>query len=216
MQIEIEHYCKTIKGTTVLDDISLSMASGRCYGLQGKNGSGKTMLLRAIAGLIFPSSGFVSIDGSKVGSDIEFPESLGLLIETPSFPGRYTGLKNLQMLATLRGIADDEGICQALVAVGLDPGDKRPFRKYSLGMRQRLGIANAIMEKPSLLLLDEPINALDPTGVAAVEAIVESAKSRGAIVVVACHDSQELELLADEIVTMAEGRIVSQKQVPHD
>ncbi len=212
MRIEVSHYTKVIKGVTVLDDVNLAFEPGTCYGLRGKNGSGKTMLLRAIAGLLFPTSGGVFVNGKKLGKDIDFPASVGLLIETPSFLPRYTGFKNLQLLAGLRGIASDDDIAEALRRVGLDPGDKRVFRKYSLGMQQRLGIACAIMEHPDLILLDEPINALDPSGVACVETIVGEEKERGAIVVVACHDAEELDLLADEIFVMAEGRLASCEQ----
>lgn len=212
MRVEISHYTKVIKGITVLDDVNLALEPGTCYGLRGKNGSGKTMLLRAIAGLLFPTSGGVFVDGKKLGKDIDFPDSVGLLIEIPSFLPRYSGFKNLQLLAGLRGIASDDDVAEALRRVGLDPDDKRPYRKYSLGMQQRLGIACAIMEHPDLILLDEPINALDPSGVARVETIVHDERERGAIVVVACHDAEELDLLADEIFVMAEGRLISREK----
>lgn len=212
MRVEISHYTKAIKGITVLDDVNLILEPGTCYGLRGKNGSGKTMLMRAIAGLLFPTSGGVFVDGKKLGKDIDFPASVGLLIETPSFLPRYAGFKNLQLLAGLRGVAGGDDIAEALRRVGLDSDDKRPYRKYSLGMQQRLGIACAIMEHPDLILLDEPINALDPSGVARVETIVREEKERGAIVVVACHDAEELDLLADEIFVMAEGRLISREK----
>lgn len=212
MRVEISHYTKVIKDITVLDDVNLTLEPGTCYGLRGKNGSGKTMLLRAIAGLLFPTSGGVFVDGKKLGKDIDFPASVGLLIETPSFLPRYSGFKNLQLLAGLRGIASDEDVAEALRCVGLDLDDKRPYRKYSLGMQQCLGIACAIMEHPGLILLDEPINALDPSGVACVETIVREERERGAIIVVACHDAEELDLLADEIFVMAEGRLISREK----
>lgn len=212
MRVEISHYTKAIKGITVLDDVNLTLEPGTCYGLRGKNGSGKTMLMRAIAGLLFPTSGGVFVDGKKLGKDIDFPASVGLLIETPSFLPRYAGFKNLQLLAGLRRVAGGDDIAEALRRVGLDSDDKRPYRKYSLGMQQRLGIACAIMEHPDLILLDEPINALDPSGVARVETIVREEKERGAIVVVACHDAEELDLLADEIFVMAEGRLTSHEK----
>ncbi len=212
MRIEVSHYTKAIKGVTVLDDVNLTLESGTCYGLRGKNGSGKTMLLRAIAGLLFATSGGVFVDGKKLGKDVDFPSSVGLLIETPSFLPRCTGFKNLQLLAGLRGIASDDDIAEALQRVGLDPTDKRSYRKYSLGMQQRLGIACAVMEHPDLIILDEPINALDPSGVERVEAIVREEKERGAIVVAACHDAEELNLLADEIFVMAEGHLISSEK----
>lgn len=216
MKVEVESYTKSIKGAVVLDRVSCSFESGVCYGLNGKNGSGKTMLLRAVAGLIFPSSGRVTFDGKVLGRDVSFPDSMGLLIESPSFIPRYTGLKNLELLASLRNKASEADIKAALESVGLDPADKRHYRKYSLGMKQRLGIACAFMESPDLILLDEPINALDPSGVECVERLVHKAKERGAIVVVACHDADELRVLADEIITMAEGRIIKRSEVRHE
>lgn len=216
MYVEVDSYCKTIKGVPVLDNITYSFKRGRVYGLRGKNGSGKTMLLRALSGLIFPTSGSVTIDGKRLGKDISFPESVGLLIENPSFISKYTGVKNLELLASLTGTIGSAEVREALSRVGLDPDDKRHYRKYSLGMKQRLGIACAIMEKPKILLLDEPINALDPTGTEQVELILDDAKRSGAFVVVACHDNDELKLLADEILTLAEGRIISSEVVDRE
>ncbi|AEB06497.1 ABC transporter related protein [Coriobacterium glomerans PW2] len=216
MYIEVDSYCKSIKGVTVLENISCGFERGRVYGLRGKNGSGKTMLLRALSGLIFPTSGCVRIGGKRLGKDMPFPESIGLLIENPSFLAKYTGAKNLELIAGLRGVIGREEIARAMRSVGLDPDDKRHYRKYSLGMKQRLGIACAIMEKPDILLLDEPINALDPTGVAQVEQVLARARERGAVAIVACHDMEELRLLADEILTLAEGRITDSEVVSHE
>lgn len=212
MSIHVCSYTKTIKGITVLDGITCSFEPGRVYGLQGKNGSGKTMLLRAISGLILPTSGYVSIDGKVVGEDMAFPPSIGLLIETPSFIARYTGMKNLELLATLKGKASASRIREVLEQVGLDPADKRPYRKYSLGMNQRLGIACAVMEEPDIVLLDEPFNALDPSGVAGVKDVIGHMRERGATIIVACHDADELLSVSDEIITLAEGRIIVQER----
>ena len=208
MKVQVNDVTKTIKGATVLDSITLSLEGGRVYGLRGKNGSGKTMLMRAIAGLIRPTVGKVIIDGHPLSRG-EFPPNTGIMIENPAFVGKYTGFRNLKYLAGIRNIIDAEEIERVLTAVGLDPQDKRTFRKYSLGMKQRLGIAGAIMEAPELLLLDEPTNALDPSGVEMVQKIVEQQKQRGALVVMACHDTHELDELADEIYLMAEGRIIN-------
>lgn len=213
MSIHVCSYTKTIKGITVLDGITCSFEPGRVYGLQGKNGSGKTMLLRAISGLILPTSGYVSIDGKVVGEDMVFPPSIGLLIENPSFIARYTGMKNLELLATLKGKASASRIREVLEQVGLDPADKRPYRKYSLGMKQRLGIACAVMEGPDIVLLDEPLNALDPSGISCVKRVLDDMRGRGATIVVACHDADELRQISDEILTLAEGGIVAQEQV---
>lgn len=215
MYVEVKSYSKVVKGASVLNDVTCSFERGRVYGLQGKNGSGKTMLLRALSGLIFPTSGCVEIDGKRLGTDISFPESLGLLIESPAFIEKYTGLKNLELIASLKRVAGRKEVCEALHRIGLDASDKRHYRKYSLGMKQRLGIACAIMEKPDILLLDEPLNALDPSGVECVEKILDEEKQRGALVVVACHDADELRLLADEIFTLEGGRIVSSEVVPY-
>lgn len=207
MKIEVKGLSKTIKGATVLDGIDLALEGGRVYGLRGKNGSGKTMLMRAMAGLIRPTAGEVVINGLPLAPGA-FPPSVGIMIENPAFVGKYTGFRNLKYLAGIRNEIGDEEIERVLEEVGLDPHDKRTFKKYSLGMKQRLGIACAVMENPDLLLLDEPINALDPAGVEMVQRLVARQKERGALVVIACHDAQELDGLSDEIYLMAEGRIV--------
>lgn len=207
MQLQINHLTKTIKRATVLKDISLTLESGKVYGLRGKNGSGKTMLMRCICGLIVPTGGSILIDGEQLGKDISFPRSVGALIENPAFLSNYTGFKNLKILASIQERIGDQQIKEAIAQVGLDPEDSRKYRKYSLGMKQRLGIAAAVMEQPDLVVLDEPINALDEKGVDLVREILRGLKARGALVIVACHDKEELELLSDEIYTMEDGRI---------
>ena len=154
-EIKIESLSKSIKGALILNNVSLVLNSGNIYGLRGKNGSGKTMLMRAIAGLLIPDSGTVTINGKVLHKDISFPESIGILIENPSFLPQYTGFKNLKLLASLTGGITDEDIRTALEHVGLDPDDKRTYRKYSLGMKQRLGVAQSILHKPKLLILEE-------------------------------------------------------------
>lgn len=208
MFIEITSLTKIIHKTAVLNSISLRLESGKIYGLRGKNGSGKTMLMRAICGLIEPTKGTVNINGDILGKDISFPKSVGALIENPSFLSGYTGLKNLQILASIQNRITEEQIEDTLKAVGLDPGDTRKYRKYSLGMKQRLGIAAAIMEKPDLIILDEPINALDEKGVELAQRILHDEKQRGALIIVACHDREELDALSDEIYTIDDGRII--------
>lgn len=207
MKMEVKGLSKSIRGATVLDGIDLSLEGGRVYGLRGKNGSGKTMLMRAMAGLIRPTKGEIAVNGRPLSLG-EFPPSVGIMIENPAFVQKYTGLRNLKYLAGIRNEIADQEIKQALVEVGLDPCDRRTFKKYSLGMKQRLGIACAVMEEPDLLLLDEPINALDPAGVEMVQGLITRQRARGALVVVACHDAEELADLSDEIFLMAEGRIV--------
>lgn len=207
MRIEIRNISKKIGQAEVLKNINLLFEGGKIYGLRGKNGSGKTMLMRAICGLITVSQGEIIIDGKKLGRDMSFPESVGVLIENPSFIDNFSGYKNLKILADINHIIGESEIRNVIQIVGLDPDDKKKFKKYSLGMKQRLGIAAAIMEKPKLLLLDEPINALDEKGVADIREILVRLKDENRIIIVACHDREELELLSDEIIEMAEERL---------
>lgn len=209
MKIEIHDYTKVIRGVTILDNVNLTLESGKCYGLKGKNGSGKTMLMRAVCGLIQPTKGTVTIDGEVLGKDISFPRSVGVLIENPAFIANYTGYKNLELLASIQHRIGKEKIRETILEVGLDPDDKRKYRKYSLGMKQKLGIASAFMEDPDIIILDEPINAIDESGVKKVKDMIQRAKERGAILITACHDAEELELLSDEIIHISEGRVVN-------
>lgn len=206
--IKLENVSKNIKDRIVLDHINFTFEDGKVYGLKGINGSGKTMLMRLIAGLIFPSDGKIFVSGKELGRDISFPESIGLLLENPVFLDRYTGLDNLKLLAELSGSVDVEKLKQILIKVGLDPDDKRKYRKYSLGMKQRLGIAAAIMDEPSILLLDEPINALDEDGVELFTKIMNEEKERGTLIILSCHEEMRLWEYADVIVFMKDGKIV--------
>jgi len=207
MNIRIDNATKFIRGALILDKVNITFESGKIYGLQGPNGSGKTMLMRLIGGLIRPSSGNVYIDNDKLGQAYDFPKSMGLLIENPSFLPNYTGLKNLELLANIKGNADLAQLRQTILDVGLNPDDKRKYRKYSLGMKQRLGIAAAIMEKPDLILIDEPTNALDDAGIEQICALIRRERDRGALIVMACHDAKILEDLSDEIYTIYEGKV---------
>lgn len=210
MQVELRHLTKKIKGVTVLADISYAFQGGCIYGLSGKNGCGKTMMMRSIAGLIYPSSGSVLIDGKELGKDISFPESLGLLIENPAFLASYTGFENLRILAKVQGDVSDEEIRNTLQKVGLDPEDKRKYYKYSLGMRQRLGIAAAIMGEPKVILLDEPINAIDADGVNEIRDVVRGLVHEDRVIIIACHDKEEMDYMADTVIQMSEGHIVGE------
>lgn len=205
--IEIINYTKVIRKATVLKNINLRLESGRVYGLSGKNGSGKTMLMRAICGLIRPTEGKVVIDCEVLGETLSFPPSVGVLIENPDFLEGRTALSNLKLLASIKNIASESDIKASLSAVGLDPFDKRKYRKFSLGMKQKLGIAAAIMENPKILILDEPLNALDADGVERVRKILRHFKEQGSTVILACHDRAELELLSDEIIKIESGEI---------
>ena len=208
MKIEVKDYTKIIKGITILDNINITFESGKCYGLKGKNGSGKTMLMRAVSGLITATKGAVIIDGETLGKEISFPRSIGVLIENPACIANYTGYKNLELLACIQNRIGKEEIQKTMEDVGLEPDDKRKYRKYSLGMKQKLGIASAFMEKPDIIILDEPINAIDEAGVIKVKKMIQEAKNRGAVIITACHDAEELQELSDEIIQIAEGRIV--------
>ncbi|MBQ1682046.1 MULTISPECIES: ATP-binding cassette domain-containing protein [Agathobacter] len=208
MKVELKNVTKIIQKNEVLKGINLTFEGGKIYGLRGKNGSGKTMLMRAISGLITLTDGEIIIDGKRLGKDMSFPESIGILLENPSFIDNYSGYQNLKALADMNHLISEDEIRKTIQMVGLDPNDKKKYKKYSLGMKQRLGIAAAIMEKPNLLLLDEPINAIDEKGVEQIRKILFDLKSEDRIIIVACHDREELNLLADEIIELQEGYIL--------
>lgn len=208
MKVELKNVTKIIQKNEVLKGINLTFEGGKIYGLRGKNGSGKTMLMRAISGLITLTDGEIIIDGKRLGKDMSFPESIGILLENPSFIDNYSGYQNLKALADMNHLSSEDEIRKTIQMVGLDPNDKKKYKKYSLGMKQRLGIAAAIMEKPNLLLLDEPINAIDEKGVEQIRKILFDLKSEDRIIIVACHDREELNLLADEIIELQEGYIL--------
>lgn len=208
MYMELSGIGKNIRKTTVLHDINLRLEGGKAYGLRGKNGCGKTMLMRVMSGLIKPTYGKVVINGRELWKDMTFPDSIGVLIENPSFIDGYTGYKNLKMLADIKGEIGEQEVREAMEKTGLDSYDKRKYRKYSLGMKQKLGIACAFMEHPDIVIMDEPINAIDSNGVELVRKIMDELKSEGRIIVIACHDAEEMEQLADEIFVMEDGTIV--------
>ena len=195
MNITLNKVTKVIGGNTVTDNVNISMKSGVIYGLRGYNGCGKTMLMRLIAGLIIPTKGVIKYDNKTLGKDMDFPESMGILIENPAFLGGLSGFDNLKLLASIKGTINDETIKKTIRRVGLDPDDKKKYRKYSLGMKQRLGIASAIMESPELIILDEPTNE----------------KERGALIIITCHDHSLLEEISDVVYTVENGRIVKEQ-----
>lgn len=212
MVIQVENVSKIIKGNMVIDCVSAEFSSGKVYGLQGINGSGKTMLMRLISGLIYPTEGRIVIDGKILGKEIAFPESIGILIENPAFLDNYSGFANLKLLASIQNKIDDEQIYKTLEWVGLEPDSRKKYKKYSLGMKQKLGIAGAVMEKPELLILDEPANALDKEGIERLKKIVQEEKERGALIILSCHDSALLEAMADVIYSMENGRLLKQEE----
>lgn len=205
--IEITDLVKDIKGKRIIDHVNLHLESGKITGLKGVNGSGKTMLMRLVCGLITPTSGSIVINGKRLGKDITFPESVGILIENPAFLDAYSGFDNLKLLASIKHRVGPEEIRQTIARVGLDPDDKKKYRKYSLGMKQRLGIAAAVMEEPDIIILDEPTNALDSDGVAMLKEILHDQRERGALVLISCHDLPTLQELSDEIYLMESGAL---------
>lgn len=209
MKILLDHVAKTMKGVDVLTDISMILNSGKIFGFRGVNGSGKTMLMRVISGLVRPTKGTVTIDGKVLGKDLSFPPSVGALIENPAFLGGCSGFENLKILASIRNRVSSDEIRETITRVGLDPENKKAFKKYSLGMKQRLGIAAAVLERPDLILLDEPTNALDEDGAAMVQRVIQEERERGALIILSCHDPRVLSSLADEIYHIQEGRLVS-------
>ena len=214
--VRLEDYCKSFKSAEVLKNINLTLESGKVIGLKGKNGSGKTMLMRAISGLILPTSGKVYINDKELGRHISFPPSIGILIENPSFISNYTGFKNLKILASIQNRISDDEIRDAIRKVGLDPDDKRTFKKYSLGMKQRLGIAAAIMERPDIVILDEPINALDEAGAGLIKGLLDELKANGSLIIISCHDTEELNYLSDEIYEIYDGEITGHIEHPDE
>lgn len=213
MVIEIKDISKKIGDQSVLNHISLHLESGHVYGLKGRNGSGKTMLMRAVCGLIRLTEGEIEIDGEILRKDITFPGSVGVLIETPGFINNFSGYDNLQMITSIKEIVSNERVKETMELLGLDPADKKPFRKYSLGMKQKLGIAAAIVENPKLVILDEPTNALDEKSRQTFKEILGALREEGALVLLSCHDSEDLLELSDQIIEIQEGRVVSQWNV---
>lgn len=207
MTIEVKSVTKVLRKITVLEDVNLILESGTIYGLRGVNGSGKTMLMRLMAGLIRPTKGKVLLDGRRLGKELSFPSDMGMLIENPAFLDGYTAAQNLRLLAGIRKKVGEERIREILEQVGLGWEDKRKYRQFSLGMKQRLGIAGAVLEHPQLLLIDEPTNALDTDGVEMVQELLLEEKKRGALIVLACHDFSILQSLSDVLYSVKEGRV---------
>lgn len=208
--IQLENISKKIKGNQVLDNISYTFEKGKVYGLYGINGSGKTMLLRAISGLLRMDSGKVIINGETLGETISFPPNTGIVIENMELLPEYSARKNLEILSKIKKTATDKDIVNALTRVGLDPDSDKKVKKFSLGMKQRLNIAQAVFERQEIILLDEPTNALDEAGVNLIYLIVKEEKERGATVIVSTHHKEDLRELCDTILKISEGKIVEE------
>ena len=200
--IEVQNVTLQIKGKTILSDANLTMEEGRIYGLVGNNGSGKTMLMKCICGFVLPTKGAVLSNGKKIGKDMDYLQDAGVIIETPGFISYYSGLKNLKLLAGLNGKKDTAHLSRVMELCGLDPGLRLPVRKYSLGMRQRLGIAQAIMEDQKYLILDEPMNGLDKNGVAEIREFLLKMKNENRLIILASHNREDIEILCDEVYEM--------------
>ena len=205
--IEVCHVTKSFKNQTVLKDVTMHLEKGKIYGLVGNNGSGKTVLMKCICGFLMPDEGAVVVDGQKVGVDMDFPKNLGLIIETPGFLPKLSGKKNLVYLAKMRKKATESQIEEAMRRVELDPNLKRPVGNYSLGMRQRLGIAQAIMENPTLLILDEPFNGLDKAMTEKIRGLLLELKKEGKTILLASHQQADIDLLCDEVWEMDAGTL---------
>lgn len=203
--VEIKNYCKSIKSRPILNNVSYNFEYGKIYGIYGHNGSGKTMLLRAIAGLLVPDSGSVVIDGKVLHKDMSFPPSIGIVIENMNLLPQYNAFDNLKILGKIKKTATDEDITTALERVGLKSDLK--VKKFSLGMKQRLNIAQAVFEKQKIILLDEPTNALDNDGVQLIYKLLKEEKERGALVVITTHHKGDLEEVCDVVLKMTEGEL---------
>lgn len=203
--IEITNLCKSFKETKVLNDIAIKIKKGNIIGIIGRNGSGKTVLFKCICGLVSPTKGTVKINNKILGKDMDIPDNIGVIIETPGFLPNYNGFKNLKFLAMIKNQISNEHIKDTIKLVGLNPDSKKHVGKYSLGMRQRLGIAQAIMENPDILILDEPMNGLDNDGVKDMRKLFLSLKEQGKTILLASHNKEDIEVLCDEVYMMDKG-----------
>ena len=200
--IVVEHVYKSFGKEHVLSDVTFSIPPGKIYGFVGNNGSGKTVLMKCICGFMHADRGKIVVNGKQVGRECDFPKELGVIIETPGFLPYLSGYRNLKILADLKAQIGKAEIRDTLLKVGLNPDMKKPVAKYSLGMRQRLGIAQAIMEDPKVLILDEPFNGLDKAGVAEMRTLLLSLKEKGKAILLASHNAQDIEMLCDDVHDM--------------
>lgn len=212
LMIEVKNVSLTIKKTEILKNVNISLEKGKIHGLIGRNGSGKTMLMKCICGFVKPTEGEIFVDGKQIGKDCDFPSDIGIIIETPGFIPYYSGYKNLKsgyknlkLLADLNKKIGKEDIKNSMKKVGLDPKLRRHVRKYSLGMRQRLGLAQAIMENPSILILDEPMNGLDKDGVKDMREYLLSFREQGKTIIIASHSAEDISVLCDTVCEMDKG-----------
>lgn len=205
--IKVEHVSMVFGEETVLKDVSFEFEEGKIHGIIGNNGSGKTVLMKCICGFLVPTRGKIFVNYKQVGKDVDFPEDMGIIIETPGFLPNLTGFKNLELLASIQNKIGADVIRETLEKVGLDYKSKKPVAKYSLGMRQRLGIAQAIMEDPSILILDEPFNGLDKKGVAHIHKLILELKNRNKTIILSSHSQNDIDVLCDLVCEMDAGEL---------
>lgn len=210
MELIVTNISKKIKRNVILSNISLHLKSGNIYGFVGPNGSGKTMLFRALSGLMKVGSGEIRLDEKVLKKDIDILPNLGIILENAGLYPEFTGMENLEMLAKVNKKVQREEIENTIRRVGLNPADKRLYRKYSLGMKQRIVIAQAIMEQPDILMLDEPTNALDENGIDKIRHIILEEKERGALILIASHNKEDITLLADQVFYINNGSLINQ------
>ena len=210
MELIVTNISKKIKRNVILSNISLHLKSGNIYGFVGPNGSGKTMLFRALSGLMKVNSGEIRLDEKVLKKDIDILPNLGIILENAGLYPEFTGMENLEMLAKVNKKVQREEIENTIRRVGLNPADKRLYRKYSLGMKQRIVIAQAIMEQPDILMLDEPTNALDENGIDKIRHIILEEKERGALILIASHNKEDITLLADQVFYINNGSLINQ------
>ncbi len=205
--IEITNLSKKFKDKSILNNINISMDKGKVYGFVGRNASGKTVFFKLLCGFLSPTEGKICIDGREIGKDIDFPEDCGVIIENPGFIDNISGMKNLKILADINKKIDENKIRDTIKLVGLDPDDRRSVKNYSLGMKQKLAIAQAIMEDPKILVLDEPMNSLDEESVQIIRDIIIHMKNKGVTVLISSHIKEDIEVLCDEVFKVSNGKI---------
>ena len=210
--ISVKEVSLTIKKEYILSDVSMELEKGKIYGIVGRNGSGKTMLMKCICGFVKPTAGEITVEGQRIGKDVDFPQNVGIIIETPGFIPYYSGYRNLKILAGLRKRIGEQEIRETMKVVGLEGAENKLVRKYSLGMRQRLGLAQAMMEKPEIYILDEPMNGLDNEGVEDMRRIFLGLKKEGKTILLVSHNSEDITVLCDEIYYMDKGKLMEKKR----
>ena len=209
--IKVDKVIKKFGSDIALSNVSIEFERGKIYGIIGRNGAGKTVLFKTMIGFLKPTSGRVIVDGKEIGKDTDFADNIGIIIETPGFLSSYSGYKNLEYLASIKNMIGEKEIKESMERVGLDPNSKKKVGKYSLGMRQRLGIAQAIMENPDILILYEPMNGLDNQGVEDVREILLNLKDEGKSIILASHNKEDIEVLCDEVYEMDHGKLITDR-----